>query len=113
MEISSGFPLSAALAAALIDSFGSFEAFQELCDNAARGAGSTLLVYDPKTRRLAVMALPCPPRVLLLGWVPRPDEEVTADYPPAHSQCLGCPAAWWRPVSWASLGQRLAGFKLA
>lgn len=104
-------PISA-LAAALIDSFGSFEAFQQLCD---RGAGAMLL-YNPQTKRLEVLALPHQRRVLPLGWVPRsgPSAEDSGDCLSLNQcRCPNCPSAWWRPLSWAGLGQRLAGVKLA
>ena len=101
-----------ALAAALIDSFGSFEAFQQLC---GRGAGAALLLYNPQTKRLEVLALPYRQQMLPLGWVPRsgPSAENSAGHPSADQcRCPNCPAAWWQPLNWAGLGQRLAGARL-
>ncbi|WP_375419089.1 superoxide dismutase [uncultured Hymenobacter sp.] len=102
-----------ALAAALIDSFGTFAAFQKAFSEAGTkvfGSGWVFLACAPGRGQLEILALPNQDTVLPLGKQVLLGNDVWehAYYLNHQNRRADYLAAWWSVVNWGYVGQRLA-----
>ena len=107
---------TSALAAALIDAFGSFEAFLKAFSDAGTkvfGSGWVWLVCDAAGKQVELMTLPNQDSPLSLGKRVLLGNDVWehAYYLKYQNRRADYLAAWWHVVDWACVGQRLADFK--
>ncbi|MBC8085141.1 MAG: superoxide dismutase [Hymenobacter sp.] len=105
-----------ALAAALIDAFGSFEAFQKAFNEAGTkvfGSGWVFLVYSPNAEQLEILTLPNQDSPLSQGKLALLGNDVWehAYYLRYQNKRADYLAAWWHVVNWDFVAQRLADFK--